>query len=214
MRKIVVEEKKKSKKIEWWSELNDKIFHVVTNFVTLIVTVLVLTSCVLAVFDALSEPWKLFGYDSSSLTEKSSGKFSLVMLKMVWGFFGFFTCIKLGFSLLNNLSRQILFNLHEATVVQVVRTIYLYGPRYFGWGGKNEADICDKLYQISAEFWSNHPQECRQQINKEVFSYTILLDCIILVYCVWKYLQRSRFWMIPKNAAKTILKHVNPNCKK
>ncbi len=60
------------------------------------------------------------------------------------------------------------------------------------WHGRNEADICAQLTQISAEVWSETEAAtlaCRQRILQEFNAYVVSIGTLILIYFMWTVLR-------------------------
>jgi hypothetical protein len=77
---------------------------------------------------------------------------------------------------------------YNMTIHWPMRALFLQGPPTVGmWGGLPSADICARLTRVQAEFWlSSNMEECDTLIERECYSWSILLIVLIYVYMVFK----------------------------
>lgn len=87
--------------------------------------------------------------------------------------------------------------LHLAFIRGPLETLYLYGPRVLGcWEGKPVEDICTHLApRTRAEFWLDHPDECMDLVDKNIYSWILLAEYLIILVCLWWVIRSlSRWW--------------------
>ncbi len=63
---------------------------------------------------------------------------------------------------------------------------YLAGPKWLGaWEGRNFTDICSYDTNIEAQYWTKHPQECKDHIQKLYHQW--LSPLVMILYLIFIY---------------------------
>ena len=70
-------------------------------------------------------------------------------------------------------------------LVQPFYNVYLHGPSWVGWKSRPAADICAQLTQVEAAFWTKHPFECDDLIQKDFWSIYSVLQLGAFLYAVF-----------------------------
>ena len=86
--------------------------------------------------------------------------------------------------------------IHYHTVVQPLETLYLHGPSFLGcWEGKPVEDICVLLSPRSrAEFWNQHPEECTNMIEKNMYSWILMTKYVVGFLACWTIVKLLYSW--------------------
>lgn len=86
--------------------------------------------------------------------------------------------------------------LHLSLIVQPLETIYLFGPRVLGcWEGQALEDICVSLApRTKAAFWQDHPQECMALIDKNIYSWILVVQYTLAIAGSWILLKTLYGW--------------------
>lgn len=84
---------------------------------------------------------------------------------------------------------KFLWDSYNTLLVNPLLKLYLYGPRFGGWGfwgGKDSNDICAQLTNVPSEFWAANREECFHLITKSFYSFLIIFE--ILCYMCFLYI--------------------------
>lgn len=137
-------------------------------------------------------------YDIMSLV-KSTFSITWIIILLVY----ILQFLQLTLQGLQSISGRILMGFHETLIVPGVRMCYLYAP-FFGWKGASNIDICNQLTKVPSEHWNHNLIVCDKQIHKEIFSYAILVDMILLTFAIYYiYFKSTRKRMvIPSTKSK------------
>lgn len=82
-----------------------------------------------------------------------------------------------------NFTGSILRKLHDATVVSMVRHLYLNGPKFQGWAGTARSGICAELTKVPADHWQSEKaniKQCDMLIESGVWSNVIILHSLLI----------------------------------
>ena len=87
--------------------------------------------------------------------------------------------------------------------VQPLRTLYFYGPRFWGWGGWEgiaTEDICAQLTLVSAQVWKDQPLNCAALIERKFHTLLVTvggLAYFLLIYKILTYIYFRYFILGP-----------------
>lgn len=84
----------------------------------------------------------------------------------------------------------------RATFVDPLRTLYFNGPNVHGygfWGGVQAADACAQLTGVSALVWDVQAVACHDLLERNFFSFSVVVTFALYLWLVYKTLQHLAF---------------------
>lgn len=114
-----------------------------------------------------------------------------------------------------NFTGSILRKLHDATVVSMIRHLYLNGPKlingYGFWAGTARSGICAELTKVPADHWLSEKaniKQCDMLIESGVWSNVIILHSLLIFILFIKFARNftisSYFPSVESNADKSV----------
>lgn len=70
---------------------------------------------------------------------------------------------------------------YTSVMIKPLRRLYFDGPHFYGygfWRGAAAHDICAHLTTYDSKFWLQHPQACREIIERDFYSIVVFLETL------------------------------------
>lgn len=103
-----------------------------------------------------------------------------------------------------------LYALYDLALLRPIRRLYVSGPEYVGWGGKEESQICSILSNTPVYIWDRNYKECSEMIENKVASLLVLVETILYLLLLYKFAcSLISYWIFDRNASVLMRKLIS-----